>query len=879
MAGSTDWRILWAGVLAAPLILLGFAGAVSIWPERVVGVMDAVRRGWTAAPAAPGAFDPGRLHRPIIQVPPPPTPPRVGMLRGTVRTPDGEPFRGRYTLGVARRRMRRLGFDQENPIASRSFAASYRDNSQFVVPIDFHPSVILVFAEGYAPKVIGPYGLKMPSEAPPYGSGEAGPDGGVADAPPDDPEPVEVVLEPGVSHEVRVVDAQGAPILGAEVAASLVYDGDAKRLPDPPRTNEDGRVVFPNLSEGRYEFEVTVHAFRYPDDSTAVDVAAGGSTTIALDREPKSGVALDEEGRPVADVVLLVADEMDDRLDVRCPHFIDRIVLGRSDSEGRFRLPALHQDSTYLVRAEGPGESLGFAPGVRLGGGDVKVTLRPMRTVRGIAPPDGAGEPTYVMVKRSVPTGFAARGPMSDSSGLLNNHRTFRAGPDGRFEYSAWGSVDTELFVAGQPVPVPWPPPREPIRVDVPTPPATERPIRLHILAEPAIRPVHGAMTLYLSNVPPERAHQDVTRQVEIRDDAAEFRCLSSESFRFESDAVPGYWTSPGWIHGGGPYGERMQDVRIFAGGSIVGRVLEADGSPVGAGMKVTAPLDPEWAASLPEAPGMHTVGPASEDAAPMIPPMEAGFRPVPALLARSAEEAATDADGRFEIPAFPLNVLTSLVAERGRSVTRIDEIRAAPRDSREEVELRLPRKAGASVRVVDPGGRPISGGRLTLRLDRSATEHYSWPFGETDADGRCSVDDLAEGESGYSLVASFAADFRPIVAPLIPGGPTLELRAERGEVLEGRVVEAMTDWPIPNLALYARPAGTPVDVEVRTDSDGRFRISTLPPGPVQLEDRRGLHWVSPDLSNVRAGSGRPVVLRVIELRSSDPQPRPIPMF
>jgi len=436
-----------------------------------------------------------------------------------------------------------------------------------------------------------------------------------------------------------------------------------------------------------------------------------------------------------------------------------------------------------------------------------------------------------------------------------------------------------ELFVAGRPIPVPWPPPAEPIRVDVPTPSPTERSIRLQFLAEPAIRPIRGSMTLHLSNAPPERAHQDVTRQVEIRDDAATFRCLSSESFRFESDAVPGYWTSPGQIHGGGPDGERLLDVRIFAGGSIAGRVLGPDGSPVGAGMKVKAPLDPEWVASSLGPPGAPTMGAAPEDAARMMQPMQGGFRSLPTPLARAAEEAATDADGRFEIPAFPLNVRTSIVVEHGRSVTRSDEIRAAPRDSRKEVELRLPREAGASVRVVDPGGRPISGARLTLWLQRSATGRYSWPFGETDADGRCSVDDLAEGESGYTLVASFAADFRPIVAPLIPGGPTLELRAERGEVLEGRVVEAVTGWPIPNLALYARPAGTPLDVEVRTDADGRFRMTTLPPGPVQLEDRRGFHWLSPDPSNLRAGSGRPVVLRLIDLRSTHPQPRPIPMF
>lgn len=875
MAGSTGSRILWGALLTPPLLVLAATGAMALWPERIVGLTDSVRGLWSDAPGG----DPGSRmhHHPMVRMSPPPPaiPPAVATLRGTVRTPDGRPFRGKYSLGILRRRMGTVMVDRGDAlIDGRSQSTNPMDEPGFSVPLEFDPTYLTIIADGYAPRIIGPYSQMLPRKAVgiPKDGGPP-PKAAVAATPGGDPEPVEVILEPGFPFEVRVVDALGGPILGAEVTACMTVDRMSVKLPNPQRTDDDGRAVFDDLTRDGYEFEVNVHGFRYPDDAIAPKVVPGGSATIALERGPVAGVAVDEAGRPVEDALLLVASEMDDLLEVETDHPSDRIVLGRSDAEGRFSLPALHDDSTYLIRAEGPDGSLGFAPGVRRGGDPVKVTLRPLRTVRGLAVPDAFGRPTWVQIRRSVPTGFDVRGTLADVRGVMRHNQGFQPGPGGLFEYQAWGSVDTELVVDGRSIPVPWPPTEEPLRVEAPDQSPTERSIRIQVAVEGSSAPVRGPMVLHLVNNPPERTNQGVARQVEIRESTGRFDCLSSESFRLDSSAIPGHWTAPGVIPGG-PEADVAVGIRAFPAGSISGRVIDPDGASVGVGAKVAALFDPAWA-------GARSPDRPQTPSGPIQGNQEFGTRGMSYLISpgRAAEEAETDADGRFEIPCFPQNVRSRIVVERGRYFVQAAEVSLDPKNPRAKVEARLPKKASASVHILDPEGRPIPGARLTLSLRRSASEMRRWDIGTTDAEGRCTVDDLGEGEPNYVLSATFPADFRPIVAPLTPGGAPLELRAERGRVLEGRVVEAVTGWPIPGLDLFARPPGAQVDSEARTDADGRFRLSTLPDGPILLEDRRSLKWLSPRSPLVPEGSSGPILIRLIDLRPTDPQPRPIPRF
>ena len=734
----------------------------------------------------------------------------------------------------------------------------------------------LKYHHEYAPAIVGPFKPAdlVKAASPPRRTDPKSPADGKGQPPPAAPdaaavelEPIEVVLAPGFPHEVRVIDERGEPIAGAQVAAMLNVESGSSQLQRPYRTGADGRVVIPHVLDEEYEFEVTVHAFRFPDDAVTVRPKPGVATTIQLARASIPGVALDEDGRPMRDVVLSLAAELDERIEVEATHSWKRVILAKSDEQGRFVLPALHDDSLHLIKAEGIDGSLGFARGVRRRDGEVKISMRPRKIYRGVVVGKSPDTPLVISIRRSFTTGFEMRGPMGEIRGGMVDFGFTRVQENGDFEFPAWGCIDTELRVFDRAVALPWPPPEEPLVIEAPPgPEPLERTVRLNLVAEPSVRAMRGTMKLRLTNNPPERTLQGVERQVEIEKGVAQFRCLARETFSFDSSAIPGYWTVPGSVDAG-PAGDRAMDVRVFPAGSIAGRVVEADGSPAGAGIKVVAEIDREWAGAAPRPPEtVATINMSDSATAPAHP------NPI---LGAPAERAETDDQGRFEIPTWPQGVPARITVERGRSMARLDPIKLDAAEPRRTVEVRLPRRVAAAVRLLDPEGKPISGASLivmALAPDRSARQ---WPFGVTDSDGRCSVDDLGDAASSYTLLATFPADFQPIRQPLVVGGPSVDITARRGRVLEARVVEAVTGWPVPKYSVYAVPSGEgegPILAE--TDDEGRFRISTLPDGPVRLQDNRLVEWVTPQPPVVTTDAPDPVVIRLIDLHTHDPQPR-----
>lgn len=814
MGGTTGSRLLWMGLLAPPILVLSGAAATILWPQAVVGVMDRVVGPWTP-PSERALVN----HRPppMIRTP---MPAPATTITGTVRKPDGSPLDRGFkllTLQVSTGGSNSQVWDQARP-------------PRFSAQLQGERSWIVVDAEGYAPKVVGPIAPRP-----------AGTEG----------EELSVVLEEGYPHRIRVVDAEGSPIPRAEVHASLTIEDQPARLASAYLTDRDGCAVIPHVKEAAYEFDVKVHHFKISDDTIFTRPQPGVDTTITLERASTSGVAVDEAGRPVADALVLISAEFDTANQIHDMHPFQRLIVATSDAEGRFPIPHLHKDSLYLIRVEGPDGSAGHAPGVRLKRPKVRVTLHPRRLVRGIVRWDPAHFPMLgAVVHTSIPTGFAGHGRRAEAYIAEERTISLRLDPDGRFEYPVWDPTEARLEVAGRLVPIPWPPPSEPIPID--PPPAAEsyeQDVTIRLIGDAAARKASGSMTLYLTNGPPERALQAVPRLVEIQEGRGSFSALASDAFRYDSSAMPGWWTAPGRIVGPAPFGdERMADVRIFASGSISGRIVDADGRPVGEGAKVHPEFDPSWLASNP--------------------PSDWANQPTPGLT--------TDAEGRFTIPAWPLNVTCRLAVERGKFVVLADPVRPDAGIPRPEVEIRVPRLASAQARLLDPDGRPIPDAAVTLTLNRSGPDARQWPVGRTDADGLIRLDDLAEGEEHYALTASFPKDFRPLTVPIKPGGPPLEVRAERGRSLEVRVVEAVTGWPVPGVQLCAQgPDGLTVQADAPTDDDGRYRFSALPQGEVRLSDAHLLTWESPQSPTVAAGESGPILIRVTQLREQGPRPRP----
>ena len=848
MAGSSGSRFLWAGLLTPPILVLASAGALMIWPQQIVTLMDAASRWGKPAP-------PRRTYRPpdtaniTPNTVPQPAPP---MIRGTIQTPDGSPFQGRYWLQTHVSGRRGFAFSSIIPMTSQTgpdFEARVQGMRTWVVvePIEF------------APEVVGPIEIKPGQDEVP---------------------PVVVKLEEGFPHRVRVVDAEGTPVAGARVHASLTLDHGPASLRTIRATDEDGWAVFPHFKEADYEFTVTVYNFAIPDDTIFVRPKPGVETTITLDRGATRGSVVDEDDRPAADALILIAAEIDEANQRDDLHHNERIVAARSDAEGRFVLPYLHKDSAYLIQAEGPDGSLGFAPGVRLEDSDFKITLRPRRTVR-VQVEGGRGAGVYAAVERSIPTGFETRGPQGAAEVVKRWTTGVRVDSQGRFDYPAWGSLDSELKVVGQTVPIPWPPPSEPIRVQAPhVEPPAERRVRIQVSADPSIRPVNGTMTLRLRNGPPERSRQQVSRQVEIRDGAGSFVCLENEAFEFDRSAIPGYWTAPGSFNGGIGVGARKFDVRVYAAGEIRGRVVDTDGNPVGEGAGINAEYEPSWAVAVQATPPLTEV--SSMDPPPHL---ARAFSHTTPNVPRSFESRSTGAAGEFELRPWPLGVPCRIVVRQGHIRRILDPVTIDAREPRRDVEIRLPKRARMEVRIVDGEGKPLAGAQGIVSMPASAPappwgpwfQSVEWPPAVSDADGRIVLDDLAADETEYTLNVNFPKDYQPISRRLELDGRPLELRAERGQVLEGRLVEGVTGWPIPRVQLLAWQGSTVTQPEAPTDDEGRFRFSALREGVVRLDDGNHLsRWPFPTQGwpDFEAGKTPPIVLRARGLPDTVPEPR-----
>ena len=128
---------------------------------------------------------------------------------------------------------------------------------------------------------------------------------------------------------------------------------------------------------------------------------------------------------------------------------------------------------------------------------------------------------------------------------------------------------------------------------------------------------------------------------------------------------------------------------------------------------------------------------------------------------------------------------------------------------------------------VQDALGRPLVGAQVSVRADRQRLS------AETDAQGRFGLQ-VAEGL--YTVSASapgyVAAGERQVPVALSTGGE-VELTLEPGGALEGLVLDA-DGRPLPDAFVFVYRDGQRLG-QAPSDAQGRFRVSELDPGPVEL--------------------------------------------
>ncbi|MGH9867133.1 MAG: carboxypeptidase regulatory-like domain-containing protein [Candidatus Polarisedimenticolia bacterium] len=198
-----------------------------------------------------------------------------------------------------------------------------------------------------------------------------------------------------------------------------------------------------------------------------------------------------------------------------------------------------------------------------------------------------------------------------------------------------------------------------------------------------------------------------------------------------------------------------------------------------------------------------------------------------------------TDGKGRFSVEVPP--GMRVLVAARGagRGSVRIASL-VTPGAGEPPKDLGRAELAGGrrlQGRVVDPGGKPIAGVRVTgsarqtVRMGpfamrtRASQETAPPPAATTGKDGSFVLEGLPERPV---VLRAYAAGFAPHTLPEPRAGGPLTLHLTQGLPLTGRVVTPAGE-PAPGAWVLAGEDG--LEGTVRCDGQGQFRFERLAPG------------------------------------------------
>ncbi|WP_337176595.1 carboxypeptidase-like regulatory domain-containing protein [Paludisphaera sp.] len=568
------------------------------------------------------------------------------------------------------------------------------------------------------------------------------------------PEELRIVLRPGQTAEVRVVDRDGRPVEGADVHFLLNM-----RQVVAGRADADGRwaATVPADPEGWSVYALKAKVgFDYAESRRARGSAEPplplpDRLTLTLDgaRAPLRVRAIDPEGKPLAGILLgpwIVAKpgrevEMNGVQDAFTRTDADGVVVIDwlpERLEGRLGIIASDRDfyiPGHLAAppADGPADEL-------------TVTMRPFERLSGrVTTPDG--RPAAGAVVTAAGTG-------AERSGFRGETRTR---DDGRFQLMVHGE-EAYIVIASMDEMVA--PPRADVVVRTGKPPES-----VDLVLGPATR-VRGRVTVGEGRLPAER--MDVYATLDAGAVPAELIPPGSRSVRGLSMSFPASTDAEGryeLLLGPGEYRLRGPEEDKPAPLTIPPR----GGPEVVRDFATPRPERGELEIAVVDGAGRPVAG-AMLDGAYQA--MRADFSPI-----RADERGAI----RIRRWLDPL-VLSAATPDRSRAaVVRLDA-------KATEARLALRPTASADGRLIDPQGKPIGGRSLHYGVKVLTTAKrngpFRWLFGgnaETDADGRFHLPGLLLDET-YEITTRDAEARRTYTAEI------KVLAVEPGQVALGDV-------------------------------------------------------------------------------------------
>jgi hypothetical protein len=639
--------------------------------------------------------------------------------------------------------------------------------------------------------------------------------------------PLRLILQPPALHAGRVVDAED----GEPVAGALVWLGGEEGSAVVSRA--DGRFVVPVAGPAAIEVNAGAPGFERQRLKLEVAEWPRGGDGLLLPLTPRgvvAGTVLDPSGRPVPGVTVLARQGWRREAGWSWDPRDAAVAVAEVDADGRFRIDDLPPQGRLWLRAEAADRPL---VEVARPVGDTGVRL-----VLGLG---GALRARVQTADGGVVAGASARlfatasgdDPVEYEDGVRLGGLPVVLAEDGalRLERVAAGTHELVVEVAGhQRLTVPGIEVTEGVETDLGTLELRPEALLAGRVLDAEGRPIAGArLEVGRFEVGPTFAIGSPGRQVEA-DEEGRFR------LRGLGDDVPltlnvradGYLGVALDLQ---PPHQEPLEVRLNRGGTVFGELVDEGGRPV-AGAFLTARIDPQSQ--------VHHRPPSGGEAA----------------------TASSDDDGRFELTAVPVGVVTIDVASRDGGA-RVQAPAGTVGEGERVGPLRIEVQSALEIagRVVRADGTPAAGASVAAVQERPGGGSSS--MGTTaDALGRFRLRGLPPGP--VTVVATLGVVGRAEREMTVTGGVAeIELMLEPTTAVSGRVVAADGSPAGRGHAALEREGGT---LHVAVDELGRFEIVGLEEGTYRLvaEVRgvgRGAH---PEPVEVRLG--QPVEGLVVRL-------------
>lgn len=714
------------------------------------------------------------------------------VLSGTISTCDGRPLPKRLTLVAHNRDLKHNSLVKCVDVTPPSFT----------IEMPAGTTRLCVEIEAYAPAITKPI-IAEPGQK-------------FSD--------IKMVFEKGTPRTIHVIDENGKPVAGAMVGCSLVIDNDSFGNSNMKRhTNDAGNftiLVPPGMASCLYSFDLSKPGFQ-TYSSRNVAITADSSTRLTLPHaKPLRGELLLPEGRPVAGAnirqYIKVLANSSNYSGKEGP------VLAVTDARGQFALDTLEDEASYLLVAES--EKYGRQP-IRLETPRperLSVRFGPLLTVSGVVlGPLGElnkfSKKPLVFFSQNISLSHCStcfQGPAYietvsgeqrfTASGLLPGKVSILAG-----KHYVQTTVDAET-------------PRREVTIDLtkPIPPPPRRPVVLRLTTPDGSTP-RGA--IHVRTLPPVDAYSQADeKSVPIQNGVARVDAyVSSRGLFYSPRGLLGYWFESGQ-HSVESGKEPLEIVvPVMPAGAIAGQLLDADGKPIS--NRVNVRVGGRMKCKHPDGTSSTRSGNFAAN-----------------------DDIQIDHRGRFLVNPLPLTGKYVVSASRGHVTSCSSMIELTGTKPTVEVTLSLPRTTAAEGKVTSPDGKTLtvpfelSFVSSTKGFDGNSTSH-GWSVDKTDKQGRFRFGDLGVGVGEYFLSFKPRRDFQPRRVPLPLDGKPLEVRLQRGHVLEGEVVDDATGKPAAGLELIAMPEKlTPESIvhfqaEGLTDQRGRFRFSNLGDQPYKI--------------------------------------------